>query len=241
MNDLKVTVPHDRIPGLRITRFLAIAYAAVAAIVSCYTAAQDLLAEQVLVSLPVAPFFPKTNPTLKTFGPTATVTGGGYDHASLTLSGLHPDARLWLAGGTLLQGATAVLIAYTLAVLCVRVAQGEPFAKGLVRGINQSAIAILVGGLLWQVAFQVGQALAFNQAFYVAGASWSEHAKGITPYSAYWPQGNTSFSIDFWPIGIGLAFFAIAAVFRYGQRLERDRELLRRDRAALQHDVEGLV
>jgi hypothetical protein len=241
MKDLAVTVPADRAPGLRITRFIALAYAVVAAVTSAIAAGQYLLAEQVQVSLPLATTFPKINPTLKLTDATAKFAGGGYDHATLSLAGLHWDARGWLAAGTLLQGTTAVIIAIALATLCTRVAAGEPFTRTVLRGVTRSAIAILVGGLLWQLAFELGQQAAFRQTFVSSGSSWSETANGITPFSSAWPRDGTIFSLDFWPIGIALALFALAAVFRYGERLQANALRLSIDNASLKRDTEGLV
>jgi ABC-type sugar transport system permease subunit len=241
MKDLAVVVPGQRRPALRITRFIAVAYAVVAAITSCFIAGQYLLSKQVQVSLPLATYFPKINSTLKLDGTSATFAGGGYDHASLALAGLHWDARGWLAAGTLLQGATAVIIALTLAMLCTRVAAGEPFARSVIRGVTRSAIAILVGGLLWQLAFEFGQHFAFTQTFLSTGSSWTNTASGITPFSPSWPREGMNFTIDFWPIGISLALFALAAVFRYGEGLQAHTLLLHHRNAELKRETEGLV
>jgi hypothetical protein len=233
MSALAVSMPKST-PALRITRLIAWIYVAIATVTTLFTVIQDLVGNEVSVSTPVAQFFPKLNPTMRLDGLTAKMTGGGYDHATFTLAGLHWDARLLLAGGTLLQGATAIVIALTLITLCSRVGAGRPFAGAVERAITFSGVAVLVGGITWQVCFQAGQFLAIDQAFQSTGGQWRTNVKGLTSNSAAWPHAANSFSIDFWPIGIALALFALAAVFRYGAAVERDR-------ANLKRDTEGLV
>lgn len=230
---LAVTVPRSRVP-LRVTLLFAFLWGAVTAVATVVAVLDDLTAQDVGVSTPVAQFYPKVNPTLKLDGATATLTGGGYDHATFSISGLHWDARLLLACGVLLQGATAVLIAAALVVLCSRVAAGRPFAPAVARAIKLSGITVLLGGLLWQVCFQWGQYLALRQAFQITSGEWMNNVAGITPTSVSWPHVAGGYTIDFWPIGIGLALFALAAVFRYGAGVELERTTLRRE-------TEGLV
>ncbi|WP_105036699.1 hypothetical protein [Cryobacterium aureum] len=74
-----------------------------------------------------------------------------------------------------------------------------PFRPALTRGINLTATTIIVGGLGWQVCDAVAGGLASFQVLRATG--WT---------------------LDFWPIWVGLALFAVAAVFRYGQKLQRD-------------------
>lgn len=233
MSALAVSMPKST-PALRITRLIAWIYVAIATVTTLFTVIQDLVGNEVSVSTPVAQFFPKLNPTMRLDGLTAKMTGGGYDHATFTLAGLHWDARLLLAGGALLQGVTAVVITMTLITLCSRVATGKPFAPAVERAIMRSGYAILFGGIAWQVCYQIGQFLAIDQAFHDTGGHWTTDVKGLTSNSAAWPHAANSFSIDFWTIGIALALFALAAVFRYGSAVERDR-------AKLKRDTEGLV
>jgi hypothetical protein len=233
MSAFAVAIPKAP-PALQVTRVLAVVYVVIATVTTLFTVIQDLVGTTVSVSTPVAQFFPTRNPTMHTDGTTATFEGGGYDHATFTLSGLHWDARILLAGGALLQGVTAVAIAVTLIILCSRVAAGKPFAPTVQRAISVSGVAILVGGIAWQICDEIGQYLAVTQAFLVTGADWKITAKGMTTDSADWPHAAGNFGIDFWPIGIALALFALAAVFRYGSAIERDR-------ANLKRDTEGLV
>ncbi|HEY2644289.1 MAG TPA: hypothetical protein VGI56_11110, partial [Galbitalea sp.] len=157
-----------------------------------------------------------------------------FDHATLDLGALGADARIWLALGHLLAGATFVAVGVTLAILCRRVGQGDPFTELATRALRATGVTVLVGGLLWQVCLQLGQRLAIADVFGVKAGQWMNNVKGITPDSVYWPGASGDFGIDLWPIGVGLALFALATVFRYGQKLERER-------AELREEVKGLV
>ena len=79
--------------ALRTTWFLAVAWTIFAVIWTIYTVLTDILSTEIPAALDVAPFWRAANPTQKLDGITAAVTGGGYDHASFTISGLGMDAR----------------------------------------------------------------------------------------------------------------------------------------------------
>lgn len=225
--------PRGRAP-LTITLVLAGLWVAVSLVWTVVNVLQDLLAPDVSVSTPISQFYPKVNPTVKVDGTTATMTGGGYDHATFLLSGLHLDARVLLAGGALLEGSTSLIIAFAIALLCRRLTAGQPFAATVTGLITLSGYVVLAGGLLWQVCNEWGQYLALQQAFQITGGQWMTNVKGITPTSIEWPHAANGFTIDFWPMGIAFVLFALAAVFRYGASVENERRSLRRE-------VEGLV
>jgi len=43
-------------------------------------------------------------------------------------------------------------------------------------------------------------------------------------FAAWLPQPGFGIEFPLWPIAAGLAFTALAAIFRYGSRLQRDTE-----------------
>jgi hypothetical protein len=227
--------PYVEPRALRVTLVLSVVYSFVVAVVTLFTVAADLTSNSLEVSLPIRGISLHLNPTLKLYGTSGKLVGGaGFDHATLDFAALGADARIWLAIGHLLAGATFVAVGVTLAILCRRVGQGDPFSALATRAVRTTGVIVLVGGLLWQVCLQVGQRLAIADVFGITAAAWRNTAKGVTPDSVYWPAANGNFGIDFWPIGIGLALFALATVFRYGQKLERDR-------SELAEEVAGLV
>ena len=210
----------------RVTRIIAITYAAVSAIGAVAGAVQSLFSETVTVRLPVDPFWPSLPSTVQVTGTTADVVGGGFDHAVVVLTGLDTATRVWLAAGDVLQGATNVAIGVVVAALCTSIIRLNPFRPALTRGINLTATVIIAGGLGWQVCDAVAGSLA---SFQVLGATgWSLDTSDVD-----WndvreiiglPGVRHEWIVEFWPIWVGLALFAVSAAFRSGERLQRDTE-----------------
>ena len=230
---LRLTVPRAPVP-LSLTAIVATVWALVAAVVTIGTVITDLLAQTIPVSLDVAQFWPKVNPTMKLDGITASVVGGGYDRASFTIAGLGLDARLWYAGAALSEGLAVVAVSVTIALLCNRVWRGDPFDLTVPRAFTLSGFAVLFGGLAWQICNQVAGYRVIDETFMPSGASWTTTVHGMTMNSVTWPHGATSFNVISWPVGIAMGLFAIAVVFRYGAKIARER-------AALAEEVKGLV
>jgi hypothetical protein len=224
----------DRPRVLVIAYILALFYALISAVVTLFTLVNDFTGKTISVALPIDTVLLKVNPTLKLEGVHAQLAGGGFDHATLDLTGLSFVARAWLAGGQLTGAATWILIAITLALLCNRISHGDPFSTLIPRAISVSAIVVLVGGFVSEVCMQIGQRIAIADTFGMASGSWANSVSGITPSSAYWPHSQINFQIDLWPLGLSLGLFALALVFRYGAKLTRER-------AALADELKGLV
>lgn len=220
--------------ALRATFALAIFYAVSIATITIAAVWNDLANRNVSASIPVAPYSPTINPTLKLDGVAATLIGAQYDHATLTVAGLGIDSRLWLAAATLTAALAQIIVALTIALLCHRVATGNPFTRIVPRAITISGIAILAGGLLSQICARVAALRVIDTTLNARGAHWLARPGTLNPTSAAWPHGNVEFAIDLWPLGIALALFALAVVFRYGAKLQRDRD-------ALLDEVKGLV
>lgn len=224
----------DRPKVLIMTYILALLYAVIGGVVTLFTLVNDFTSKTISVALPIETVPLKINPTLKLEGVHAHVAGGGFDHATLDLSGLSFAARVWLAGGQLTGAGTWILIAITLALLCSRISQGDPFSTLVPRAISVSAIVVLVGGLVSEVCMQVGQRIAIANTFGNASGGWTNNVPGVTPTSVYWPHSQNNFPIDLWPLGLSLGLFALALVFRYGAKLTQER-------AALADELKGLV
>lgn len=210
--------------AVRVTRVIAIAYAALTVIGSIASIVPTLINDTVTVRLPVKQFWPSLPNTAEVTGTTADVVGGGFDHAMVVVAGLDTATRVWLAAGNVLQGATNVVIGVVVAVLCTSVIRQNPFRPALTGGINLTAAAIIVGGLGWQVCDAIAGGLAASQVLRATG--WSVDVAEID-----WmdmreiiglPSEGYGWTLDFWPIWGGLALFAVAAVFRYGQELQKD-------------------
>ena len=212
------------VPSARITRVLAILYTLVATIGTTITVLQTLLSSRVAVSMPVRQFWPSLPSTVKVQGESAHVADGGFTTAHVDVTGLDGAARTWLAAGELVQGLTMVLVGAVVVILCTSVIRQDPFRPVLLRGITLSALAILFGGLVWQICGVVGGSLASNEVLGVN--AWS-----LDTAEVHWddihdliglPEATQDWNIDFWPLWIGLSLLAVSAVFRYGQRLQKE-------------------
>ncbi len=215
---------------LTVTRFIAIGYAALTLVFTVVGVISTLVSDAVPVSIPVRQFWPEAYPwvTIQD-GPPATVVEGGFSLAEVTAAGLGTDARLLLAAGHALQGLTFTVIAITVALLCHRLLNGTAFKPAISRAINISAIAIAAGGVLWQACFWIGGTIASEQVLQVRGWTSEEPAAGdpraaLDPLATGLPEPTFALTIDFWPLMLGLALAAVAAAFRYGERLQRDTE-----------------
>jgi hypothetical protein len=236
-------IPGDRL-GLRITQIGASLYALITAISTIVIVIGVFISEAVNVNMPVAVFWPKLLPSVHiTDGPTAQVTGGGFQSAQVAITDLGLDAKLWLASGHLVQGLTYVVIAITIALLCTRLLGGNPFNHAMPRAFSFAAAAIAIGGLGWQVCFGVGGWKASLQTLTVTG--WNINDRDVGGNGALdeigWPRPGGGLSIDFWPIFIALALVAVAVAFRYGEKLQHDKVTLLQDKTRLERDTEGLV
>jgi hypothetical protein len=210
--------------GAGITRVVAALYTLGAAIGTVFVVFQDFLEESVSVSMPVSQFWPSLPATVKIDGVLAHVVGGGFSTAQVDVAGLDGAARIWLAAGAVAQGSMATLVGVAVIILCTGVIRQNPFRPALTRGINLSAIAVIVGGLGWQVCTAVAGGLVSAQV--LAANSWE-----LDESKVHWsdirqviglPESGQQWSVDLWPVWVGLALFAVSAVIRYGERLQKE-------------------
>ena len=207
-----------------LTRVIAWISIAGVALVTVSTVVSDLTSRSISLRLPVYEFWP-TLPAGATIlsGPTAQVTSGGFTSAEVYVSGLDTAARAWLAGSSLLQGATIIMIAMVVVTLSSTILRNDPFQPAVARGIRLVGITVIVGGLAWQACSGVGESLASKQVLQLGStelknvASW-DNINMIVGF----PQPAPHIQVDLWPIGVGLVMLVLAAAFRYGERLRRD-------------------
>lgn len=223
----------DRPALLFIGRFLAFLYAGLSLIGTVVNAIAMLVNQAVQVALPVQQFWPEIYPWITLDpAPAASVVGGGFTTADVLVAGLGMDARLLLAAGNLVQGLTFVVIAVVIGILCHRLLGGSPFRPLLARSMTWAAVAIAVGGIVWQILLEIGGSLASRQVLGATG--W--RADAPTPemmeylratfdtYPTGLPLPYPGFQIELWPLLLGLAFAAVAIAFRRSERLQRDTE-----------------
>ena len=209
--------------------FVTLALASIVAVISATLALaaflSPLISEHVRVNLPTQPFWPPLLPTVVLEPPPAAhVSSGGYEVAPVTVAGLSMDARVQLAFGGALQGLTFAALAAVLAVICIQLLRGAPFQRIVVRALNLSAAIVIIGGLGSQLLLGFGGAAASTQVLTVDAWQADRAVVGIGQDFLGWPYPDAEFRVDFWPIFVGLALLALAAVFHAGARLQRDTE-----------------
>lgn len=177
---------------------------------------QTLTAQEVFVTdVPVSTTWPAE---LSCGDVGADVDGPHLDCATL------PTADLWIAGltaaprillgvGQLFGGLLVILPAAAIAVICLQLLRGAPFARIAERALIVTAVVVLVAGIGVDIAFGIARGLAASEVLPPVG-----HGP-VTASGALF-----SLSVQLWPIGAALGIAALAAVFRYGSRLQRDTE-----------------
>lgn len=144
--------------------------------------------------------------------PTATLTDPVVAMpAPLTIDGLEMAARIWLVAGTVIEGAVAVTLLLVIARFARQSIAETPFTPRLSRLLVIAGSALAVGGLLGQVAHNVAGLLAHEQLFML-----SDEALGDGVYV------RPAWTLDLWPLGVGLALVVVAGLVRSGERLQRE-------------------
>ena len=209
---------------LRVVRVGGIAYAALIVLITAGTVI-PLIGGTAQVSVPLQSD-PLKVPNNVSFseGPLANVTGGGIDRATLMISHLGIPSRLLLIGAAVAIAAVSVVIALTLSRIAAATLRGAPFVPSVARAITIAAVAIVIGGTLSAVLQQWGEWSAGQDALSVT--AWTAyHVGDATPSLAElgWPApADFTLQIPFIPLLLGLGLGAVAAVFRAGERLQRD-------------------
>lgn len=133
--------------------------------------------------------------------------------ATAEVAGLGAGIKTLIFIGGLLAYATAATPGVLVAVLSGRAGNGRPFDRSSSRWLLGSALVILVAGMLSEVLLAIARFLA-------AGAVLPDGASGAAITAA----PTFQMVLPVWPIGASLALAALAVVFRYGSRLQRDTE-----------------
>lgn len=212
---------------LRAVRVGGVAYAGLSVIATAFTVIPLIAGGPSVVSVPllVHRLLRPSGVTFET-GPTATVTDGGVDRATLTPTGLGVPTRVLLIGAAHSVAAVSIMIAIALAQIAAAALRGEPSVPAAARSVTIVAVAIALGGISSSVLGQWGEWSSGRDALFVT--AWG--ATGISnpgatladlgsPAPAYFPL-----QIPFLPLLLGPGLTAIAAVFRAGERLHGDTE-----------------
>lgn len=144
---------------------------------------------------------------------TTTLVCGSIDHADVTVAGLDIGTRVLLATGELLTFVTVATPGLILAIACSQALKGAPFSRIVSRWLIIGAAVVLVAGLGGELLGSIGRTILSNELFPASDAV-------ITSTGVY------RVSVSFWPICAALALGALGAIFRHGERLQRDTEAL---------------
>lgn len=214
----------DPSPVVSLALTLSAAWAALSLLGAVISVVQNLAADAPRMSVPVAPFWPDLLPgVVIDAGPTAEVVGGGFMVATVDVAGVSPLARgLWTMGQALWALIPAA-IAALIAVACFQLLAGRTFDRIIVRMTMATAVIVAAGGTAAQLLSDIAGSMASHQLFTRESAQWSD-IPGIDDPFAWWPQATLNITLPFWPLAAGVGLAALAAVFRYGSRLQRDTE-----------------
>lgn len=212
----------DSVIGLTLTG--SAFYAAVVLIVAVGTVVDVLTSPEITITIPVNEYWPTLPPGVKiTSGPTATRVGGGFTSAEVQLRGLTTGTRMLWAGGQAAGLLVQVAVAGLIALACFQLLRGAAFARAVARVAMITAVVVLVGGLASAVMSDVAASLASAQLLTVTSAAATNVPAGWDPTTLL-PQPTLHIDFPLWPIGAALGFAALAAVLRYGAKLQRDTE-----------------
>lgn len=128
-----------------------------------------------------------------------------------SIVGLPFGTRALLATGQLIGAVLVATPAAAIGVICFQLLRGAAFARVTSRALIVTAGVILVGGIAGDLVTGVGRGLAALEVF---PSSADPDATGAV--------ATYNLTVEMWPFGAALALAALAAVFRYGARLERD-------------------
>jgi hypothetical protein len=143
-----------------------------------------------------------------------------FTQASLTVAHLPIYNAILIGLGKICASATSSGIAWCIYVLVRKLRANEPFTESTARALVIAGLILGIGSTASSIATALGQvdlAIAY-----------------IPKYGTWVPFSNSQSFIEFTPLFFAGVLFALAGVFRYGARLERER-------AALRRETEGLV
>lgn len=214
----------DAASTVGVTLWVAGAWAVTGTIGAVIAVLGALLQPDVTITVPVQQFWPALPAGAVVEGMTATRVSGGFTSAELTVTDLSVGARvLWgLSQG--IAWLLPALIAGLIAVACHQLRAGRAFAPVVARLSMATAAAVAVGGVVMQVTGDIAGSMAAAETLRWTSGQYPDVPGIDDALQAWWPQPGFGITFPFWPIAAGLAFAALAAIFRYGSRLQRDTE-----------------
>lgn len=220
------TDDRDASAVVRVTFWVAVIWAGISVIGGVVVTLSILIQSDVTITVPVVPFWPELPKGTELDMGTADMVGGGFTSADLVVTGLSTGARVLWAVSQALWWMLPAAIAALIAVACRQLLAGRPFAPVVARAASVTAVAVALGGVAASVLGDIAGSMAAYETLTFHSGSYREVAGIEDAFAAWVPSPTLSVTLPFWPIAAGLAFAALAAIFRYGAKLQRETELL---------------
>lgn len=138
----------------------------------------------------------------------ATLVSGEFDSATVVISGLDLASRSLLAGGILVTALMYLTLAAAIVFICVNLMRGRPFSRSSTWWLATASLLLIGGGLVGAGLFTFGQLMIAAQL-------------NADPTMSVFPMAGT---ISLTPVFVGVGIAVIAAVFEFGERLQRETE-----------------
>ncbi len=208
---------------VRVTFWVAAIWAGAGAVGAVVVALSTLIQDDVRITVPVEEYWPRLPEGTQFDGPTASLDGGGFTSASLIARGLSGGTRMMWACSQAIAWLLPAIIATLIAVACWQLLKGRAFRPVVIRMATITAVTVAVGGIAVQVLGDIAGYQAGIELLHVAGAQYPDIPQlPDSDLSTWLPRPRFELTLPFWPIAAGLAFAALATIFRYGARLQRD-------------------
>jgi hypothetical protein len=164
-----------------------------------------------MVTLPAQQDYPSRSGTL-TYGGSAYVVPGtsvSFTEATMEVTGLPASMVIWLRIGPVISAVTGGSIALLIGLLAHKIRAGQPFASNTSRTLLRAAVFVAVG-------------FTFSSLISQASRNAVAHSIAYIPRDGFLQLGGSSFELDLVPLYFALVLVGLAAIFRTGERLQRD-------------------
>jgi hypothetical protein len=204
-----------------IATFWALGFAIFTVYLIVQTVLNCLPGAQVMVTLPASQDYPPHSGSLHYSGAAYVVQGTDvtFTQATMLVSHLPISSAILLGLGQIFAAATSAGIAWCVIALVRQLRDDQPFAASTSRALVAAGLILAIGSTASTISTasaQIGLQIAY-----------------IAKFGQLTLSGDGTF-ISLTPLLIAAVLFALAGVFRYGARLERERDVLK-------HETKGLV
>jgi hypothetical protein len=143
-----------------------------------------------------------------------------FTQATMTVAHLPAVTVILLGLGQIFAAVTSAGIAWCIFLLAQRLRADQPFAASTAHALTAAGLILGIGCTASNLATAFGQ----------IGKSYIAY---MPKYGELTLGGSSTTFIDFVPLFFAAVLFALAGVFRYGEKLQRDNAALKRDTTGL--------